>query len=85
MPVGASNPAFIDQIISFLQAALNWVTALAVPATALTVGYHALMKTTAQDEMTAVAHARGMKNALIYGGTTILAGSITSAILSFFK
>ncbi|MBC7337864.1 MAG: hypothetical protein H5U01_16550 [Clostridia bacterium] len=79
------TPEFVQQIISFLQAALTWVTALAVPATAITVAYHALMKSTAQDEMTAVAHARGLKNALVYGGTTILAGSITSAILSFFK
>lgn len=82
--MGASTPAFIQQIVSFLQAALTWIVALAVPATAITMGYHALMRSTAQDEMTAVHHARGMKNALVYGGVTILAGSITSAVLSFF-
>lgn len=83
--MGASTPAFINQIVSFLQQALTWVVALAVPATALTVAYHALMKASAQDEMTAVHHARGMKNALVYGVVVILAGSIVSAVLGAFR
>lgn len=77
-------PAFIVQIVSFLQQALTWVVALAIPATALTVGYHALMRATAQDDMAAMHHARALKNALIYGVIVILAGSITIAVLGAF-
>jgi len=77
-------PAFVIQIIAFLQEALTWVVALAVPATALTVGYHALMRATAQDDMAAMHHARALKNALIYGVIVILAGGITIAILGAF-
>lgn len=78
-------PAFINQLISFLQSALTWVVALAVPATALTAGYHALMRATAQDEMTALQHSRALKNALVYGVVVILAGSITNAVLGAFR
>lgn len=77
-------PSFINQLISFLQAALTWVTALAVPATALTAGYHALMRTTAQDDMAAMHHSRALKNSLVYGVIVILAGAITSAVLGAF-
>lgn len=77
-------PSFVSQLISFLQTALTWVTALAIPATALTAGYHALMRTTAQDDMAAIHHARALKNALTYGVITILAGAITTAVLSSF-
>lgn len=85
MPVGASNPAFVDQIISFAQAAFSWLTALAIPVTGLAVGYHALMRSAAQDEMTSLHHARAMRTALTYGAVTIAASGITSAVLSFFK
>lgn len=51
-------PSFVSQLIAFLETALTWVTALAIPATALTAGYHALMRATAQDEMAALHHAR---------------------------
>lgn len=78
-------PAFINQLISFLQSALAWVVALAIPATALTAGYHALMRATAQDEMTALQHSRALKNALVYGVVVILAGSITNAVLGAFR
>lgn len=77
-------PSFISQLISFLQTALTWVTALAIPATALTAGYHALMRATAQEEMAAMHHARALKNSLVYGVIVILAGSITSAVLGAF-
>lgn len=78
-------PDFVNQAVNFFDSALNWLMALAVPGTALAVGYHALMKSTAQDEMSAVTHARGMKNALLYGALTLGAGGITKAVLQFFK
>lgn len=78
-------PTFIDQAVNLFDSALNWLMALAIPGTALAVGYHALMKSTAQDEMTAVSHSRGMKNALMYGALTLGAGGITKAVLQFFK
>lgn len=77
-------PSFVSQIISFLESALTWITALAVPATALTAGYHALMRATAQDEMAAMNHARALKNAFMYGVIVILAGAITTAVLGAF-
>jgi len=77
-------PDFISQLINFLRSALTWVTALAIPATALTVGYHALMRTTAQDDMAAVHHSRAMKNSLMYGVIVILAGGIATAVLGAF-
>lgn len=78
-------PTFINQIIVFLQSALTWVTALAIPATALTAGYHALMRATAQDDMAAMHHSRALKNSLIYGVIVILAGAITSTVLGAFQ
>lgn len=77
-------PTFINQIISFLQTALTWVTALAIPATALTAGYHALMRATSQDDMAAMHHSRALKNSLVYGVIVILAGAITTAVLGAF-
>ncbi|MHB1128267.1 MAG: hypothetical protein ACYC2T_15205 [Bacillota bacterium] len=78
-------PSFILQLISFFQAALTWITALAIPATALTAGYHALMRATAQDEMSAMHHGRALRNAFIYGAIVILAGGITTAVMGAFK
>lgn len=77
-------PGFVSQLVAFLQSALTWVVALAIPATALTAGYHALMRATAHDDMAAMHHARALKNALTYGVITILAGAITTAVLSSF-
>jgi uncharacterized membrane protein len=77
-------PSFVSQLIAFLETALTWVTALAIPATALTAGYHALMRATAQDEMAALHHARALKNSLVYGVIVILAGAITTAVLGSF-
>jgi len=82
--MGASNPAFINTIISFLNQALGWLVALAIPATALVAGYHALARASAEDEMVAAQHSRALKNSIIYGVVTILAGSIVTAILSAF-
>lgn len=78
-------PSFVSQVISFLEAALTWVVAVAIPATALTAGYHALMRATAQEDMAAMHHARALKNALLYGVIVILAGSITTAVLGAFR
>lgn len=77
-------PAFVDQLVSFFRTALTWITILAIPATALTFGYHTLMRTTALDEMAAAHHQRAMKSSVVYGVLVILAGSIVTAVLSFF-
>lgn len=77
-------PSFIAQITAFFQTALGWVTALAIPGVGLTAGWHALMRSTAQDEMTMVHHSKALRNTVIYGGISILAGGIVSAILGQF-
>ena len=77
-------PAFGTQITGFFSTALGWVTALAVPGVGLTAGWHALMRATAQDEMTMLHHSRGLRNTVIYGGISLLAGGIVSAILGQF-
>ncbi len=79
-----SVPSFVAQIVSFFQAALGWVTALAVPAVALVAGWHALMRSTAQDELSMQHHGRALRNALIYGAIAVLAGGLTSAVLGQF-
>ena len=77
-------PSFVTQITGFFSIALGWVTALAVPGVGLTAGWHALMRATAQDEMTMLHHSRGLRNTVIYGGISLLAGGIVSAILGQF-
>ncbi|MBS3976631.1 MAG: hypothetical protein KGZ75_07900 [Syntrophomonadaceae bacterium] len=77
-------PDFVSQLVGFFRTALTWVVALAIPAVALTSGYHALMRSMAQDEMAAMHHARSLKGTLIYGVIVILAGGIVSAILGAF-
>lgn len=77
-------PSFVTQIVGFFQSALTWVTALAVPGVGLAAGWHALMRSTAQDEMTMQHHSRALRNAVIYGGIAILAGGIVSAVLGQF-
>ena len=78
-------PSFVTQITGFFSTALGWVTALAVPGVGLTAGWHALMRATAQDEMTMLHHSRGLRNTVIYGGISLLAGGIVSAILGQFR
>ena len=77
-------PSFVTQITGFFSTALGWVTALAVPGVGLTAGWHALMRATAQDEMTMLHHSRGLRHTVIYGGISLLAGGIVSAILGQF-
>ena len=77
-------PPFVSEIVGFFQTALTWITALAVPGVGLSAGWHALMRSTAQDEMAMQHHSRALRNAVIYGGIAILAGGITSAVLSQF-
>jgi hypothetical protein len=78
------TPDFVGQIISFFHTATGWVTALAIPGTALVAGWHALMRATAQDEVAMMHHSRGLRNTVMYGGMAILAGAITTAILGQF-
>lgn len=78
-------PEFVVQLTGFFRTALTWVVALAIPAVALTAGYHALMRSLAQDEMAALHHTRALKGTLIYGVIVLLAGGIVSAVLGAFR
>lgn len=78
------NPAFITKIISFFQTALTWLVALAIPVVAVMATYHAIMRATAQDEHTAIAHSKSLKNTIVYGVLAILAGGIVSTVLGMF-
>ena len=77
-------PDFVSQLVNFFRVALTWIVALAIPAVALTAGYHALLKSMAQDEMAAMHHQRALKGTIIYGVIVILAGGIVSAIMGAF-
>lgn len=77
-------PSFITEITSFFQTAGTWIVGLAIPAVGATAGWHALMRSTAQDEMTMIHHSRALRNTIIYGGVAILAGGIVDAILQSF-
>jgi len=78
-------PAFVSDIISFFQTALTWITAVAIPVVALTATWHALMRSSAQDEHDAARHAKALRSTLVFGVTAILAGAIVSTVLGFFK
>lgn len=78
-------PEFVTDLINFFRTALTWVVGLAIPAVALTAGYHALMRALAQDEMAAVHHTRALKGTLTYGVIVLLAGGIVTAILGAFR
>jgi hypothetical protein len=82
--VFAKLPTFVSDIISFFQTALTWITALAIPAVALTATWHALMRSSAQDEHDAARHAKSFRSTLKYGVIAILAGAIVSSVLGFF-
>ncbi len=77
-------PSFVSQIQSFSQAAAGWIAGLAIPTTGLMVGYHAWARSTATDEMAAMQHSKSLKNTLVYGVGTILAGGIVNAVLGSF-
>jgi len=79
-----TNADFINSIISFFQTVLTWLTALAIPVVAVMATYHAIMRSTAQDEHTAMGHSKSLTNTIKYGVIAILAGSIVSTILGMF-
>lgn len=78
-------PGWVTQIVSLFQAATSWIFYLAIPAVGLVMGYHALAKSTATDEMVATAHQRALGNTLKYGIITLISTGIVSTVLGFFK
>jgi|GEM_PF-1394870 len=81
---GFGMPGFETQIITGFQTLMTWIAGLAIPGTGAVLGWHALMRGTAQDEMTAQHHSRAMRSAVIFGGLTIIGGALVSALLGLF-
>ncbi|WP_213974699.1 hypothetical protein [Tepidanaerobacter acetatoxydans] len=77
-------PSFVTGLQNLIKAATGWVTGLAAVTMVLMVSYHALMRSTAQDEMAATQHSRAIGNVLKYGVIVIIANVLVSTIVSYF-
>jgi heme/copper-type cytochrome/quinol oxidase subunit 2 len=78
-------PTFITQVTTFFQSALTWILYITVPAVGLTAAWHALMRSTAQDESAVIHHSRALRNTIIYGGLALIAAAIVQQVLGFFN
>lgn len=78
-------PSFITGLQKLIQDATKWVGALGAITMILMISYHALMRTTAQDEMVATQHSRAIKNVLKYGVIVVIASVLVNTIVGYFK
>ncbi|HHW02057.1 MAG TPA: hypothetical protein GXX35_04485 [Thermoanaerobacterales bacterium] len=77
-------PSFVTGLKNLITAATGWISGLAAVTMVLMVSYHALMRSTAQDEMAATQHSRAIGNVLKYGVIVIIANVLVSTIVSYF-
>ena len=77
-------PSFITGLQNLIKAATSWIAGLAVVTMVLMISYHALMRSTAQDEMAATQHSRAIGNVLKYGVIVVVANVLVSTIVSYF-
>ena len=77
-------PSFITSLQNLISDATTWIMGLAVLVMVLMVSYHALMRTTAQDEHSAMQHTRSIKNVLMYGVVVIIASALVKTIAGYF-
>ena len=78
-----------DTLLSTLQNGFGvftgWVAILAIPVTALMVGYHALARSTDPDPMSAAQHQKVMIRSLTGGVIAILSSLLVPAIINAFN
>lgn len=77
-------PSFIIGLKNLMSDATGWISGLAAVTMILMISYHALMRSTAQDEMAATQHSRAIGNVLKYGVIVIIANVLVSTIVSYF-
>lgn len=70
-------PRIISGTVSLLNTASGWITVIAPIVGGLFGGYHAIMKSKADDEMEISKHSKMIKNAVV---GTVLAMTITGTI-----
>ena len=70
-------PTIISGTLALLNAASGWITVLAPVVGGVFGGYHAIMKSRADDEMEIAKHQKMIKNAII---GTVVAMTITGTI-----
>lgn len=70
-------PRIISGTVSLLNTASGWITVIAPIVGGLFGGYHAIMKSKADDEMEIAKHSKMIKNAVV---GTVLAMTITGTI-----
>ena len=70
-------PSIISGTISLLNAAAGWITVIDPIEGGLFGGYHAIMKSKADDEMEIAKHQKMIKNAVV---GTVIAMTITGTI-----
>lgn len=78
-------PSFITGLQRLIQDATKWVGGLGAVSMILMVSYHALMRTTAQDEGDAMRHARAISNVLKYGIMVVISSVLVNTIVGYFK
>lgn len=79
------QPVFITKLLNLFQAVTLWITILAIPAAALVAAWHAMARSSAMDDMEAMHHSRAIRSSIIYGGVTLVIGSVVTAALGYLK
>lgn len=77
-------PSFITGLQRLIQDATKWVGGLGTVTMILMVSYHALMRTTSQDQTDAMRHARSIRNVLKYGVIVVVASVLVNTIVGYF-
>lgn len=78
-------PTIVSGTIALLNSASGWITIIAPILGGLFGGYHALMKSKAEDDMEIAKHQKMIKNAIV--GTVIamtISGTVTF-VTSFYS
>lgn len=77
-------PSFVTSLQNLISDATSWIMGLAVLVMVLMVSYHALMRTTSQDEHSAMKHSKSIKNVLMYGVIVVIASALVKTIVGYF-
>lgn len=82
----AGTPTIVTGFLNLLNDASGWLLILVPSATALMLGYHALMKQMSDGDSTVVSSRnKSMKSVLIGGAISTSAVALAKAFLSYFS
>ena len=81
----SSSQSLISTLQTGFDTFTGWVAILAIPVTALMVGYHALARNADPDPMSAAQHQKVMIRSLTGGVIAILASLLVPAVINAFN